>query len=321
MLSANAVMLSVSKQHVVSRTTFEQIVPVRAPFRLDYTVDALRRLSSNAVDRTDENGAYMRALQDDAGTAIVRVTQPSARDVLVRVEGERGARFVPVVRRMLGTDVDLRPWYAAVKRVPWLAAFEKTVHGVKPPRYPTMWEALCHAIIFQQISIHAAGAIMHRMVEALGTPVRAGKLTLYPFPQPQAIAAASEAQLRAASLSINKITALQAVARAVQNGEISEPAVERLPTAEASAALCELRGIGPWSAAVVLLRGLGRLDAFPLRDSGVAASLRLLRGNHEAVDVDRLLATLGDQRGMLYFHLLLGRIASRRATAATPSGL
>ena len=122
-------------------------------------------------------------------------------------------------------------------------------------------------------------------------------------------------------MSINKITALKAVAQAIQAGEMSEAAVERLATPEAIVTLSALRGIGPWSAAVVILRGLGRLDAFPLRDSGVAASLRLLRGNHGEVDVDRLLTALGAQRGMLYFHLLLGRIVSQRATAATRPGL
>jgi DNA-3-methyladenine glycosylase II len=67
-----------------------------------------------------------------------------------------------------------------------------------------------------------------------------------------------------------------------------------------------LRGIGPWSASVVLLRGLGRLDAFPLRDTGVASSIALLSGD-PATQADAILARLGDMRGMLYFHLLLGR--------------
>lgn len=308
----------------MKRTTFETEVPVRAPFRLDYTVDVLRRLSGNVVDVVDAEGAFLRAVQDDAGTAVVRVSQSDARSLRVRVEGAGGERFVPVVRRMLGTDADLRPWYRAVKAVPWLDGFAESMRGVKPPRYPTMWEALCHSIVFQQISIHAAGAIMQRFVEALGTPVRSGSLRLYPFPAPQAVADATHATLRAASLSTNKITALQSVARAMLEGSVSEAHVQTLATPEAIAELCKLRGIGPWSAAVVLLRGLGRLDVFPMRDSGVAASLRLLRGNHEAVDVDRLLAALGEQRGMLYFHLLLGRIVAKSnaaATAATPPGL
>lgn len=307
----------------MTRTTFEARVPVRTPFRLDHTVDVLRRLSSNVVDSVEDDGTFVRAIADEHGACIVRVSQPDAGQLLVRVEGKNGARMLPAVQRMLGTDVDLAPWYRAVKRVPWLERFEKTVRGVKPPRYPTMWEALCHSIVFQQISIHAAGAIMRRTVEAIGTPVRNGDLVLYPFPDPRAFAKASEATLRTAGLSVNKVAALQAVAHALMDGAFNEAAVERMDVPQAVAELSKLRGIGPWSAAVVLLRGLGRLEVFPLKDSGVAASLRLLQGNQDDIKVESLLATLGPQRGMLYFHLLLGRIVSKRegATAATHAGL
>jgi DNA-3-methyladenine glycosylase II len=61
---------------------------------------------------------------------------------------------------------------------------------------------------------------------------------------------------------------------------------------------------------VVALRGFGRLDLFPMNDSGVARSIRDLSGETR-VDVEMLLATLGEQRGMLYYHLLIGRLVAR----------
>lgn len=292
-------------------------LPVRTPYRLDMTVDALRRLSTNVVDRF-EAGEYMRALQDREGHAIVRVRQNSKHGLELRIEGKHGERFVPTVETMLGTRVDLRPWYRSVKGVPWLDEIARRIRGVKPPRYPTLWEALSHAIIFQQISIHAAAAIMHRVIERFALSFCASSIRLYPFPQPEIIAGASIENLRACGLSVNKVAALQSAAAALIEGRIDPAGVAKLPTPQAVGALCELRGIGPWSAAVVLLRGLGRLDVFPLKDSGVASSVKALSGNHD-VDIDALLAMLGAQRGMLYFHLLLGRIAQRSAAAQTPA--
>lgn len=280
------------------------------PFRLDLTADALRRLSANVVDRF-EDGEYVRVLEDTKGAAAVRVRQVRKDALLVSGDTKSGLRFARLVGRMLGTDVDLSVWYRNVKAIPWLERLAKDVRGVKPPRYPTMWEALAHAIVFQQISIHAAGAIMQRMVEAFGTPRQVDGALLYPFPSPTAIADAPIEGLRATGLSVNKVSALQSVAAAIMSGAITEDEVRELPTPQAIVRLSELRGIGPWSATIVLLRGLGRLDAFPLKDSGVASSLRLLSGNQN-VDVDDLLLKLGEQRGMLYFHLLLGRIALRR---------
>ena len=57
----------------------------------------------------------------------------------------------------------------------------------------------------------------------------------------------------------------------------------------------------------MLLRGLGRLDVFPPRDSGAARSLALLSGEPH-VDQADLFERLGPARGMLYYHLLLGRL-------------
>jgi DNA-3-methyladenine glycosylase II len=115
--------------------------------------------------------------------------------------------------------------------------------------------------------------------------------------------------LRAAGLSRNKVAHLRSVAAAFAAGAIDERALEKLSTPEAAEALRGVRGIGPWSAAVILLRGMGRLDTFPLRDSGVARSLTLLAG--EPVDLDFVLETLGPARGMLYYHLLLGRVRNQ----------
>jgi len=50
-------------------------VPVRTPFRLDLTVDALRRLASNVVDVWGDDGTYYRAVRDALGIAVVAISQ------------------------------------------------------------------------------------------------------------------------------------------------------------------------------------------------------------------------------------------------------
>ncbi len=287
-------------------------LPVHAPFRLDLTAAALQRLAANVVDVIDERGTYYRAFEDEKGATIVAASQTAA-GIEVRSTGD-ASRFVPVVARMLGTQADLTQWYERSSRIAWLARLAGAFKGVKPPRYATLWEACAHAIVFQQISIHAAGSIMRRAIEALGTPVAAGPIRCIPFPAPQTWLSATEQKLRDAGLSGNKIAHLRSVAAAFAEGEIDEVTLEKLPTPEAAERLRAIRGIGPWSAAVILLRGMGRLDTFPLRDSGVARSVVLLAG--ETVDLDFVLETLGPVRGMLYYHLLLGRI--RNLSAAGP---
>jgi DNA-3-methyladenine glycosylase II len=291
----------------VAKFTVDEMLPVRPPFRLDLTADALRRLASNAVDVVTDDGAYMRAFALNGNAAVLRVTQRDAKTLRVQAAGMGARHAMEQCARMLGTNVDLRQWTRRAAVIPWVERLARALRGLKPPRYPTLWEACAHAIVFQQISIVAAAAIMRRLVMSLSEAVTVGELTLRTFPTPASLLRANDGTLREAGLSANKAGHLRAIAAALERGDVTEEEIERLPTLQAAERLVHLRGIGPWSAAVVLLRGFGRLDTFPLRDSGVARTAALLSGD-PSVDLDAVLDALGPTRGMLYYHLLLGRL-------------
>ena len=285
-------------------------VPVRAPYRLDLTAAVLRRLSTNVVDVFD-GLVYRRMLGAGARPALLEITQAAPDALSVCVAGDPGDDdVVSLAGRMLGADVDLTHFYRAAADFPWLAKIVTAARGVKPPRYPSLWEAIVNAVVFQQVSIHAAAAILRRLIERYEPLRTVGSIALAPFVQPQIVAEADPLELRALGLSVNKVVALRTLARAVLDGALDRRSLELLETAELAAHLATFKGIGPWTAAVIALRGFGRLDIFPLNDSGVARSLKELSGEPE-VDAAELLARLGPQRGMLYYHLLIGRLAAR----------
>ncbi|MFZ0682657.1 MAG: hypothetical protein WAM84_07245 [Candidatus Cybelea sp.] len=287
-------------------------VPVAEPYRLDLTVCVLRRLSTNLVDVLTPQGVYLRALGDALRPMLVRVSSQQRGTLFVTLEGERRGhlRALETVRRMLGTDRTLREFDRAAARIPWLRPLALRMRGVKPPRYPTLWEACVNAIVFQQVSIHAASAILRRYVVMLGLPIelRDGP-TLHAFPDTEVTLRANDDVLRATGLSTNKIAALRRVAEALVSGTLDERMLEERSSVEAAAMLRSIKGIGPWTATVVLLRGLGRLDVFPMNDSGVARGLAFAGGSPP--ELENVLDVLGSQRGMLYYHLLLARLEAR----------
>ncbi len=285
-------------------------LPVVAPYRLDLTANVLRRLSSNVVDRL-AGGAYSRALDGFSAPAIVTVRQrePEALEVELDVPAGEEARALALVRRMLGAERDLRIFDRRAAKIPWLRVLAKRMRGVKPPRYPTLWEACVNAVVFQQISLFAAAAILRRLIEALGTPLTRDGGVLYAFPTPPSLLAASDAALGTAGLSGGKQAALRRIASALLEGTLDEAMLEERSSQEAASLLSEIKGIGPWTSAVILLRGLGRLDVFPMKDSGIARGLTRLAG--APVDLAATLAILGDQRGMLYYHVLLSWLEGR----------
>jgi DNA-3-methyladenine glycosylase II len=308
----------------LERSVREAIVPVRTPYRLDLTAIVLRRLSTNVVD-TFAGGTFRRLLGDPAAPTLLSVQQSGPDTLTVRLDGPDAAAVRPeepdaapggrafdpatLVQRLLGTEVDLTPFYAGAATVPWLGRIAAGARGVRPPRYPSLWETICNAIVYQQISIHAAGAILRRTIEFCAQPVEANGVRLYPFFAPRTILDAARDDLRGAGLSVNKVDALKAVAAAIESGELDETALEPLPTPQLVDALVAHRGIGPWTAAVVALRGFGRLDIFPMKDSGATALLRSLSGNPN-IEVEPIIEALAPQQGMLYYHLLLGRLST-----------
>ncbi|HEX5436605.1 MAG TPA: hypothetical protein VFW98_05580 [Gemmatimonadaceae bacterium] len=290
-------------------------LPVVPPFRLDLTATALRRVPTNVVDVLTPDGEYLHAFAAAHGPLIARVAQrrPDVLDVILEGDArdaDARQRALALVVRTLGLDRDLTPFDRAAARLPWLRSLARRMRGIKPPRYRSLWEALVNAVVFQQVSLHAATAIVKRLIMAFGMPLESGGTPLYLFPGAERVMSATDDALRGLGLSTGKIATLRRASDAMRSGTLTEDIIEALPSADATALLTGIKGIGPWTATVMLLRGFGRLDVFPMNDSGVARSLTLVTGD-TSLDVDPVLTALGPQRGMLYFHLLLARLDTR----------
>lgn len=290
-------------------TTFD--IPVAVPFRLDLTVSALRRLPTNLVDVYTTEGRYLRALGGLQGPVIVSVTQPRPDRLAVSI-GEtvpEAAATLSTVRRILGVERDVSDFHRHARTVPWLAPLARRMRGLKPPRYPALFEACVNAVLFQQVSLHAASAILRRMILALGPRVEHDGVPLAVFPSVEHFLDADDTLIRSVGVSAGKLATLRRVGEALASGALGEAMLEGRPSSQVADRLRGIKGIGPWTAAVILLRGLGRLDAFPGNDSGVAANLALVAG--QPLNADGVAETLGAQRGMLYFCLLLARLEAQ----------
>lgn len=264
------------------------------------------------VDVFTPAGQYLRAMRDAGGLTIVRVTQerPDALSVAIEGAADEQARVLALVRRMLGIDRDLSHFDRAAARMAWLRPLAHRLRGIKPPRYPTLWEAFVNSVAFQQVSLHAASAITGRLIMALSQPIESDGTLLYPFPSAEQVLGAKDATLRATGLSTGKIATLRRAGEALASGTLDEAMLEERSSADAVALLRQIKGIGPWTATVILLRGLGRLDVFPMNDTSVARNLALVAGS-VPLDVVRILKALSPEQGMLYYHLLLARLEAR----------
>lgn len=297
-----------------------------APFRLDLTVWVLRRMPINEMDRWDGQ-TYRRVMVVGQTTAPVEVEQtgPPERPILrVTVGGRasetRRSAAKAVLGRVLGLDVNLAPFYAIARRDPRLAALVRPFVGFRPPRLPSVFEALLNGIACQQLSLNVGIQLLNRLTRAYA-PASGAQ---HAFPRPRDLAAARPAELRRLGFSGAKAKAILDVSRAIASGKLDVESLAELDNASALDQLKRLRGIGRWTAEYVLLRGLGRLDVFPADDIGGQNKLqRWLRLSERPgyEQVNRILDRWSPYQGLIYFHLLLDEQSRRgllNPSAATP---
>lgn len=290
----------------------------RAPFHLEATVRVLQRRPENRVDRWEDD-RYRRLLETPDGLVVVEVQnqgtidEPDVRYVL-RQRGHTAAarpRLVQTLRRVLGLDVDPEPLRHLARAERELRPAALALRGMRPPRFTGLFEAFANVVPFQQLSLDAGIAIVSRLVERFGRRCEHGGRRLHAFPAARTVAGARLERLRQCGLSARKAETLRSLARAIDSGELSEQEIAGMSSAEALRVLTELSGIGPWSASLVLLRGLGRLDVFPPGDVGAQGGLRALMHVGPAAPLERTIERFGDYRGYLYFYALGGRLLAK----------
>lgn len=286
------------------------------PFRLDLTALALRRRPTNAVDGWDGR-TYERTLGIDGAAvelAAVQVAPPASPRLEVTLRGaalddgvEAAARAA--LARLLGLELDLAGFYAKVAGDPLLGPLAERFAGVKPPRFPTMFECLVNAIACQQLTLAVGITLLSRLAAAHGAAVESS--ARHAFPAPERLAALAPEELRPLGFSGAKARSITELAAAATSGEIDLEALATADDEAVVAALTDRRGIGRWSAEYALLRGLGRLHVFPGDDVGARNNLARWLGVEGPLDyagVRAAVARYQPYAGLVYFHLLLAGI-------------
>ena len=294
-------------------------IEVRPPFRLDLTVWALRRRPHNTIDAWDGT-TYTRTLVSGGAALQVAVRQEQGRGARLVVEVRRRGRRPPeaaveetrrVVERMLGVGVDLSGFYELAAADDRLAALALRFRGMRPPRFPSVFEALVNAVACQQLSLDVGIHLLDRLTAAYGPRVALGDAGAG-FPAAERLAAAAPEDLRRLGFSSAKAATLVELSQRVATGALELESLTEIDDSEATAALVALPGIGRWSAQYVLLRGLGRLEVLPGDDVGVRNSLRRRFDLPSSAGYDEVAAMAERWRpygGLVYFHLLLDGLA------------
>lgn len=175
------------------------------------------------------------------------------------------------VARILSLDVDGSGFPEVGKRDQVVGELQERYPGLRPVCFNSPYEAAAWAIIGHRIRIVQAAKVKARMAEELGPAVDVDGEILHAFPAPSRLARLESFP----GLFGRKAEYLRALGREATKGKLNAAYLRSLPVEEALEELMKLRGIGPFSAELILLRGAGEPDYLPTKEPRLARAVAM----------------------------------------------
>jgi len=256
-----------------------------------YSLARSARFASDATRRVREGrvearccGAIARAWQSRDGTVTVRSESAAAAEKL---------------RWALALDDDHSEFLRRFAGDPLIGRATKHFRGLRPVRTATVAQALLRAVCGQLVDWKTGRTHERRVIRAISPPHQNG---LSEPPTTAALAAFAPFELRRLGLHERRGAAVVRLCRSLELERLHS-----LPTDAVVRRIERERGLGPWSAGVVCLEGLGRREQGMVGDLGLIKLLRALRGRPvEAWETAELLEPYGEWAGLASIYLLAG---------------
>lgn len=139
---------------------------------------------------------------------------------------------------------------------------------------PDLFASLVNSIVGQQISTSAFHTVWGRLVDLTGEVT------------PENVSKCSREELQRLGLSFRKVDYIQDAARKVLSGEFDLEGLRELPDEEVYRQLCSLKGVGRWTAEMLMLFSMQRQDILSFQDFGIQKGMRMLY-HHKEITKER----------------------------------
>ncbi|GAB3641302.1 DNA-3-methyladenine glycosylase family protein [Spirosoma arcticum] len=241
--------------------------PIPLRFTGDYALEASVSLSATA--------AFVDALRPADGGPVLDLAlllEGAWKTVGVRIDQSDGEVRAHVfanpdeatsddirtqLERMLSLDIDGTGLAEVATRDTVFSDLRQRQPGIRPVLFPSPYEAAARAIIGHQLPVRQAAALNKRIAEAHGVRVDVGDHVMHGFPAPDRLAQLPLIR----GLATRKVEQLRVLG--TQAALLESSRLRAMTPDAAMTHLQQLPGIGPFSAELILMRGVGDPDAFP----------------------------------------------------------
>ncbi|WP_163100536.1 DNA-3-methyladenine glycosylase family protein [Peribacillus alkalitolerans] len=260
-------------QQVIDKQWYIKLVPP-AEFSFSECLTFLGRSSQE----------ILHVLMDDAFYKLIKVHDESILIKVFREEHYLRIEFpatIPnqefrllaaqYVWELLDLSQDLQSFYKVARKDPILSPLIKKHFGLRIIGIPDLFEALCWAIMGQQINLSFAYTLKRRFVENFGEKFTYKDESYWLFPTPEKIAQLDISELTCLQFTSRKAEYILGIAKLMAEGTLTK---EELCHTDAQQLLLNIRGVGKWTADYVRMKCLLDPSAFPIADVGLHNAIK-----------------------------------------------
>lgn len=256
-------------------------------------------------------------------SGVTRVLQLSTGPALVCIEKEAEYLKISLLNRALSSEervelsgfvedwfdlgLDLKPFYELILKDPRLSFMKADYFGLRLIGIPDLFEAICWAIIGQQINLTFAYKLKRKLVERYGEPLDFEGQRYFLFPKPEVLANAVQEELQAMQFSRSKAAYVLQIAAAFADQKLSKSGLRAMPDlASRQKALIDVKGVGVWTANYALMKSLKERSCIPHGDAGLLnalVNLGIIKDKKEVDEIEAFFSGYAGWESYLVFYL------------------
>lgn len=273
----------IDESAAVEKENTETPITLKLGFRPPFDWGAMLNFFStrviSGVEAVD-NGTYRRTIRVGKECGILQAQVDPAHNHLAASISMQGTDSLQLVvektRRLFDLDADPAPIIEHLGCDPLLRKILTRRPGLRVPGAWDAFELSVRAVLGQQVSVAAAATFARRLVETCGSSfnLESDPALSYVFPTPEDVLSADLSDI---GLTTRRQETLRTLAKAFADGNFDNAAAWDSETNFQK--LCDLPGIGPWSAQYIAMRAFNDQDAFPEGDLGLLNAMAAL-GEH-----------------------------------------
>lgn len=197
----------------------------------------------------------------------------------------------------LDLQSDLQQFYKMAAEDKLLRPLIKKYYGLRLIGIPDFYEAICWAIIGQQINLKFAYSVKKSLVERFGSKFEFEGKLYYDFPDPATMLSIKNETFAEMKFSRQKVTYIRAISNDLLNQTVDIETFRNLDYSAAKKELIGLHGIGNWSADYILMKTFRHPQAFPIQDAGLQNALKKQLGLNKKPDLSSILQLSNQWKG------------------------